>query len=1265
MTTLTPDQDELLRSCAKDEDSYARLAQLFEEQHARLLESLHRQEALYRAVVEQQTELVCRYLPDTTLTFVNEAYCRFFNQPAESLIGRRFLTLLEEDTRALVWQRVQDYVVNPTAAIGENFLRRHDGSLRWIQWVRQPILNARGEVAEIQAVGRDISQFKNTEDALNRSEERYRRLIEASPDGIMITSEAVIRYANPALVRLLRAKNLEELQGKTVFDLLHPDYHELVRQRIETLGHDHEGATQRREQYVRFDGTVIDVEIAIAPIELDGQPASVTFVRDVTRYRQTEAALHGFQDQLRALHRLSVSLSKASSFDEFCRRAVEEGRSSLGFDRLGLWFLDENRTHIVGSYGTDINGQTIDERDIRNPTVNEFPGTHFSENRYLAYNDSVDLTDAHGNVFGKGWNALTALWNGDAVIGYLSADNLLSGQPASPNQLELLVSYGATLGHLATRIRAEEALRASEEAERQFQRQLRALHEINMELGQTSSFHDLCRRAIELGRSRLGFDRLSMWFIDRDGSGYMQGTFGIDEAGELRDETALRFSIADHADTLTRDLLAGKRLSAMETDSPLYNDRQQVIGRGWIAAASLVDGDQIIGCLYADNLLRQEPTGRYTLELLRLYGAALGHLAARKWSDEALRHSEQRYRAIFEGAGIGICTVNAKGLPVSCNPAFQQMLGYSSEELYRTPFLEFTHPDDRAENQSIFQELIDGKRSSHRYEKRYVHKNGDVIWVRVNASLFRASERGEHYVIALIGNLSEQKAAESKLEESELRNRALLEVMPDLMFLYDADGVFLDYHTPSPDRLMIPPEQFLNRHFADVLPPDIVEQTQTYHAAAIQTGQVQAFDYTLTVDGETRYYESRMLPYGKERVLSIVRDITDRKRVEAQLRESEDRFRQIADNVDEIFFIRDLVDSRILYVNPAYEKLWQRPREELYRNPRSFIEMIHPDDLPTVQAFLNRASYPDKLDLEYRITRMDGAVRWMWTRYFPIRDDQGNTHRLVGLVKDITERKQAEQSSLQLSLQNERIRIISEFIRDASHQFRTPLSIINSKVYLASKVDDPEARVAQLQGIQEQSDNILKLVESLVAMSRLDSDAAISPLNIDLNQMIHAICTRHQPVLHEKGIQLAPELDPNLPEIEGDVSELHNAFMHLLDNARRHTPAGGRITLRTYRASEWQAAVDFEDTGSGIEAADLPRIFDRFYRGEAAMSLPGFGLGLSMARKIIERHGGHIEVRSRPGKGSTFTILLPIASPEVMAMQPRRSTENYPNPTIS
>ena len=183
---------------------------------------------------------------------------------------------------------------------------------------------------------------------------------------------------------------------------------------------------------------------------------------------------------------------------------------------------------------------------------------------------------------------------------------------------------------ITERKRAEEALRVSEETARDFQEQLKTLHALSIDLSAAASFDDLCRLAVELGRERLGFDRIGLWFLDSDPR-FMLGSFGTDEQGRTRDERGIRLSVSPNI--LLQDLFAGKRPLNFSTDRALYDDKHQAIGQGWSAVAALWDGDRVIGYLCIDNLLSQLPVLPYQLELLVLYGSTLGHLVVRKRTD--------------------------------------------------------------------------------------------------------------------------------------------------------------------------------------------------------------------------------------------------------------------------------------------------------------------------------------------------------------------------------------------------------------------------------------------------------------------------------------------------------------------------------------------------------------------------------------------------------------------------------------------------------
>jgi signal transduction histidine kinase len=282
---------------------------------------------------------------------------------------------------------------------------------------------------------------------------------------------------------------------------------------------------------------------------------------------------------------------------------------------------------------------------------------------------------------------------------------------------------------------------------------------------------------------------------------------------------------------------------------------------------------------------------------------------------------------------------------------------------------------------------------------------------------------------------------------------------------------------------------------------------------------------------------------------------------------------------------------------------------------------------------------------EYRIIYDDGSaagsVRWHEWTHRAILSEQGEIVEYQFVGKDTTLLKESEQQRMVATLEREKVRILGEFIASASHDFRTPLSVINTSAYLLSRISDEAQRKHHLNQIQEQTYHIEHLIDGLLTMSRLDRGDVFRFKPVNLNPIIQQIDMHHRAKIEEKALTLWVELAPDLPKIEADSGWIHTAVMQLLDNAMRFTPAGGTIRMQTCLEKD-RAVITVSDTGSGISPEDLPHIFKRLYRGEEHRPVGGQGLGLSMVARIVEAHQGSIEVESEPGTGSTFRLLLPI-----------------------
>jgi PAS domain S-box-containing protein len=249
----------------------------------------------------------------------------------------------------------------------------------------------------------------------------------------------------------------------------------------------------------------------------------------------------------------------------------------------------------------------------------------------------------------------------------------------------------------------------------------------------------------------------------------------------------------------------------------------------------------------------------------------------------------------------------------------------------------------------------------------------------------------------------------------------------------------------------------------------------------------------------------------------------------------------------------------------------------------------------------------------------------------------------VVAVRDISFHKQLEQQALELKMEHARVELLKTFFQNASHEFNTPLSIIRTSAYLIERANTSEKRERSLENIDQQVERISKLVEDLSFLIKLDTDIEMRRGPTDLNIVIQSAAEPLNESFKRKRQQIVIQTDDRVPYVQADADLLRQSFDALLQNAGRYTPEDGTITIRT-NCDDEHVYVAFQDDGMGITEDALPHIFDRFYRADEAHTTSGFGIGLPIARSIIELHQGRISVESQPGKGSTFTVQLPLTS---------------------
>jgi two-component system, cell cycle sensor histidine kinase and response regulator CckA len=416
------------------------------------------------------------------------------------------------------------------------------------------------------------------------------------------------------------------------------------------------------------------------------------------------------------------------------------------------------------------------------------------------------------------------------------------------------------------------------------------------------------------------------------------------------------------------------------------------------------------------------------------------------------------------------------------------------------------------------------------------------------------------------------------------------------------------------------------------------------------TPESESFDVLHFKDGRVfeRYSQPQRVdgrPVG--RVWSF-RDVTEQ-------RNAEQRFRELAESIPEIFWVYDVRDARIQYVNSAFEQIWGMPATTVVASQESFLRCIHPDDHEAKLAAVARQLAGEETSLEYRILRPDGGMRWLWERSFPVRSASGEFVRLHGTAIDITERKKvdAERMAFERNLQEAQKReSLGLLAGGVAHDFNNLLTGVLGQATLARTNLAPDSPLATpLAEIEEAALRAAELCRQMLAYA---GKSALARQRLDPNTVVESTLQLLR-VSVGKRVQLRWQPDKAVPPVIGDATQLRQVLVNLVRNASEAIGSGsGTITVATQLvdidrarvgeahfgaepADRTCAVISVRDDGPGMDAETRARVFDPFFTTKFA----GRGLGLAAVLGIVRAHGGTVEVESALGAGSCFRVLLP------------------------
>ena len=637
---------------------------------------------------------------------------------------------------------------------------------------------------------------------------------------------------------------------------------------------------------------------------------------------------------------------------------------------------------------------------------------------------------------------------------------------------------------------------------------------------------------------------------------------------------------------------------------------------------------------------------------LRGFSKVTQDITGRKIAEDALRFSEDRYRAVFEDNPTMIVTLDTEWTILSANPSCAKQLGYTIDELKGHSVLSLFHGNDHAAVIEQLQGCLSAPNHAHRWQFRKVRKDGVTLWVEETAQAVH-DLNGALNILVVCQDVTEQKRAEEALRESDARFHAIFDLAAVGIAQVSLNGRWMLMNQKLSDTLGYSFDELRNMTLQQISHPDDIEP----HLARIRrllAGDVPSYSIEkryICKDGSILWVNLNVTlvrdKYGKpEYFVAIVENIDKRKKVQDALQESEERFRLMADTAPVLIWMSG-TDALCTFFSKPWLEFTGRSFEQEQGN--GWAEGVHPEDLERCQETY-RSAFSARRDfqVEYRLRRADGEYRWMIDTGVPRFMPNGDFVGYIGSCLDISERKYAEEKiqNLNMTLAEKAEELIAvnkeleAFNYTVAHDLRQPLNIISSCCQIIEKLSGDKLDEDCKGPVQMAYSSALRmdrLIDALLNFSRM-GHIAPNRETIDLSAIAHELIGTLKQTEPERQVDflIANEIMANC-----DSNLLRSVLANLLGNAWKYTRTREKTVIEFgVRDIDGGPIYFVRDNGTGFAMTEADKLFTPFQRLPGAEKQRGFGIGLATVERIIRRHGGKVWAEGELDKGACFYFTL-------------------------